>query len=108
MKLGIFFTLALSIFVSIYSSAAVLTVQAGTDKMNGVVINQSASTSVDGKDVVRASVGAGLRKKTIAQVKVYVAQLYVSNLDKFNDKNLTPLQALDFPDMTAVALQMTM
>ncbi len=87
--------------------ASLLTVVPGDTEINGVTVNKSASLDVEGKAVQLASAGAGLRKKTIAQVKVYVGQLYVSNLDRFRDPNLTPLNSLDFNDMT-VALQMTM
>jgi hypothetical protein len=97
---------ALLLFQSV--SAAVLEVTPGTVKMNGVTLNTAAKTKIEGKDVALEATGAGLRTKTIAKVKVYVGQLYVSNSAKFYDKNLVPLESLDFQDMQAVALQMSM
>jgi hypothetical protein len=83
--------------------AQTLKVQTGTEKIDKVTLATSA-TSTDGAKLV--PVGAGLRIKKIVfmNVKVYVAQLFVSDVTKFKRNPVDALKSLN--DAAPVAIQL--
>ncbi len=91
-------------FLSITAQAALLKTEAGTQKIEKVLLSPSATTNVDGEEIKLTEVGAGLRAKKVVfvNVKVYIGELYVSDLTKF--KKADPLNSLK--DQKAVAIQL--
>lgn len=107
MKLSsLFLSLA---FLSQVASAGVLSLEDGTRSIEGVNIAKSASialtgtTSVDKLDYI----GAGLRTKKVlvANVKVYVAQIFLDNVGKFVRTNAGAVKSLS--DMKSGAIHLT-
>lgn len=102
------FVLAAAAALSVISAqAGVLQLQGNQGNIEGVDISASAKATVDGRQNDLTTVGAGLRNKKVAimKVKVYVGQLLVSNAGAFVrdlDKALDSLDA-----MNAVALRMS-
>lgn len=102
------FVLAAAAAVSVISAqAGVLQLQGNKGNIEGVDISSTAVATVDGRQHNLTTVGAGLRNKKVAimKVKVYVGQLLVSDAGAFVrdlDKALDSLDA-----MSAVALRMS-
>jgi hypothetical protein len=105
-----FSTLFLSLaFLSQVASAGVLSLEEGSRSIEGVKVAKSASialtgtTSVDKLDFI----GAGLRAKKvlIANIKVYVAQVFLDNSGKFVRTNSGAVKSLS--DMKAGAIHLT-
>lgn len=100
-------TIILSFIASLLSlnaNAALLKAEAGTQKMEKVTLSSSATTNVDGEDVKLTEVGAGLRAKKVVfvNVKVYIGELFVSDVVKFNKvEALTSVK-----DQKAIAIQL--
>ncbi|WP_413294083.1 chalcone isomerase family protein [Bdellovibrio sp. HCB185ZH] len=100
-------TIILSFIASLLSlnaNAALLKAEAGTQKMEKVILSSSATTNVDGEDVKLTEVGAGLRAKKVVfvNVKVYIGELFVSDVAKFNKgEALTSVK-----DQKAIAIQL--
>lgn len=72
--------------------------------MENVSLSSTASTNVEGEDVKLSHVGAGLRAKKVVfvNVKVYVGELFASDLTKF--KKSDALNSVK--DQKAIAIQL--
>ena len=96
-------------FITQVASAGVLTLEGGTNKINGVTIANSATlTSETNSEVEKLDlIGAGLRTKhvIITDIKVYVTQLFFDNAGKFVRTNAGALTSL--ADMKAGAIHLT-
>lgn len=88
------------------SEAAVLKLDAGDKQIENVNIAKSGEATVEGRKSALTAIGAGLRKKKVAIVKVnvYVAQLLGSDAAKFKRDMNKALESIDA--MKAVAIQM--
>jgi Chalcone isomerase-like len=89
------------------TNAQVLSRTLGTNEIAGVKLAKSADAKINGANVSLTEIGAGLRQKKvlIANVKVYVAELFSSEpvkMDKASDKVLNALAS-----MNTVAMQLT-
>lgn len=97
------------IFLSQVASASVLTVENGTRSIEGVNVASSASLTLPGTTSADKldSIGAGLRTKKvlIANVKVYVAQIFLDNAGKFVRTNSGAIKSLS--EMKAGAIRLT-
>lgn len=91
---------------AVVAQGAVLETTPGTSEIEGVKISKGGTATVE-TPVAMTTVGAGIRKKKVAVIKVnvYVAELLVSDGAKFVRTNEGALPSLD--NMQAVALQMT-
>ncbi|WP_413287751.1 chalcone isomerase family protein [Bdellovibrio sp. HCB337] len=92
---------AAALFSSSVTFAQILKVQPGTEKIEGVALPASASTS-EGQKL--QFVGAGLRNKKVVMinVKVYIGSLFVTDNTKF--KKSEPLKTIT--DAAPVAMQL--
>lgn len=100
-------TIILSLFallLSFSANAALLKTEAGTQKLEKVVLHSSATTNVDGEEVKMTEVGAGLRAKKVVfvNVKVYVGELYVADMAKFKKEDALS----SVKDQKAIAIQL--
>lgn len=103
------FSLILSSLVfllSLSTQAALLTTENSADKLEKVQLAKSATTPVQEKTVSLTAAGAGLRSKKVVfvNVKVYVGQLFVSDVSKFKYSDAEALGSLK--EQEAVAIQM--
>lgn len=99
-------TLALfSLFIPSTGFSATISLQPSGKKIENVEIAKSAVTNVEGRSAAMDLVGAGIRKKTLFNVKVYVAQVFVDQLDKFTRKEDRALDSTD--QMNTVAVHLT-
>ncbi|MBS1971251.1 MAG: chalcone isomerase family protein [Bdellovibrionales bacterium] len=89
------------------ANAALLKLDPGQKSNNGVTISTGGTATIDGKDFQLTTVGSGLRSKKVlvANVKVYVAQLLVSNPNSFVRKDADALKSLE--DSQTVAMQLS-
>lgn len=90
--------------ISINAQAALLKTEAGSTKLEKFTLSSSASTIIEGQEMKLTEVGAGLRAKKVVfvNVKVYVGELFVSDIAKFKkDDALNSLK-----DQKAVAIQL--
>src|SRR4051812_37878804 len=87
------------------ATAGVLTLEQGNKTIEGVNIAKSASLSLAGATEATKLdfIGAGLRQKKVlvANVKVYVAQIFLDNSGKFVRTNAGAVASLK--DMNAAA-----
>lgn len=107
MKLSV---LVLSLaFLSQVASAGVLTLEAGSRTIENVNVAKSASLTMPGASSVEKLdfIGAGLRQKKVlvANVKVYVAQVFLDNAGKFVRTEAGAVKSLS--DMKAGAVHLT-
>lgn len=107
MKLSsLFLSLAL---ISQVASAGVLSLENGTRTIEGVTIAKSASLTLPGTTEAEKLdyIGSGLRSKKVlvANVKVYVAQIFLDNAGKFVRTNAGAMKSID--DMKAGAIHLT-
>lgn len=102
-----FIALATTLSLGLSANAALLKLDPGQKSNNGVVISTGGTANIDGKDLQVTTVGSGLRSKKVlvANVKVYVAQLLVSNPNSFVRKDSEALKSLE--DSQTVAMQLT-
>ncbi len=70
--------------VSAVARADVLTLDSSGKSLNGIALSKGGTAAVDNRQISLTTVGAGLRSKKVGfvPVKVYVAQLLVSNADQ--------------------------
>jgi hypothetical protein len=91
------------------ATAGVLTLEQGNKTIEGVNIAKSASLSLAGATEATKLdyIGAGLRQKKVlvANVKVYVAQIFLDNSGKFVRTNAGAVASLK--DMNAAAVTLT-
>lgn len=102
MKLLSLFVLSFSVF------GATLEVRPSTHVQDGVTLGESADLTTDSGEVIHLeSVGNGTRLKKVGvlNVKVYVAQLFVSNLPNLDHSHAGVLNSLE--SMKASALRLT-
>ncbi|MBC7713104.1 MAG: chalcone isomerase family protein [Rhizobacter sp.] len=96
-------------FLSQVASAGVLSLEEGTRSIEGVNVAKSASIALTGTTSAEKLdfIGAGLRTKKvlIANVKVYVAQIFLDNAGKFVRTNAGAVKSLS--DMKAGAVHLT-
>ncbi|MGE5085705.1 MAG: hypothetical protein ACM3MG_05345 [Bacillota bacterium] len=93
-----------TLLLSINASAALLTNEASSNKLEKVVLSSAATYNLENEPVKLSEVGAGLRAKKVVfvNIKVYIGELFASDLSKFNKEN--PLPSLK--DQKAVAIQL--
>ena len=93
-----------TLLLSMNASAALLTNEASSNKLEKVALSSAATYSLENENLKLSEVGAGLRAKKVVfvNIKVYVGELFVSDLSKFNKEN--PL--LSLKDQKAVAIQL--
>ncbi|WP_413561416.1 chalcone isomerase family protein [Bdellovibrio sp. HCB209] len=98
------FILMLTGVISFNAQAALLKTEPGTNKLEKVTLSSAASTTIDGQETKLTEVGSGLRAKKVVfvNVKVYVGELYVSDIAKF--KKTDALSSVK--DQKAVAIQL--
>lgn len=89
---------ALVMVASVVSQAALLGFEAGSKTLNGVNLSTSATVLDNGNPTALKMdiLGAGLRTKTVlvAEVKVYVAQLFSDNKNAFSRDGANALSSL--------------
>ena len=95
------------LLVSQIASAGVLSIENGNRTIEGVAIGKSAEIVNANETIKLDSVGAGLRTKKvlIANVKVYVTQIFLDNVGKFVRSNEGAVKSLS--DMKAGAVHLT-
>lgn len=107
MKLSSLF-LSFALFSQI-ASAGVLTLEPGTKTVEGVNVAKSATLSLPGTaEATKLDfIGVGVRQKKVlvANVKVYVAQIFLDNAGKFVRTEEGAIPSLK--DMKAAAVQLT-
>lgn len=89
------------------AQASVLNLEAGSSNIEGVNISKGGKAAVADRSTALVTVGAGLRAKKVAivNVKVYVAQLLLSDATRFVRNEGDALNSLD--NVQTVALQMS-
>lgn len=95
---------------SVFAQAALLTYENGTKDLNGVNLKATATVKDSKPTALKMDIlGAGLRTKTvlIAEVKVYVAQLFSDNKAAFSRDGNSALTSL-VQNSTRVALKLDM
>jgi hypothetical protein len=100
--------LALSlVFLAQTTLAGVLQVQPGVKALEGVNVAKSATASLPNGAVQLTTLGAGLRAKKVLMlnVKVYIAQVFGSQADKYVKTDAGALASL--AEMPASAVQLT-
>lgn len=97
---------ALMIFASTQSHASVLTNGAPGKKIETVQVFSSVSTQIDHQSVTLDLAGAGLRAKKVlfSNVKVYVAELFASDLQLFVRNESEALTSLGKSPVVAIRL----
>ncbi|NUM88118.1 MAG: chalcone isomerase family protein [Bdellovibrionales bacterium] len=92
--------------LTVAAQGAVLDTIPGTTELEGVMISKGGTAKVE-NPIALTTVGAGIRKKKVAVIRlnVYVAELLVSDGAKYVRTNEGALSSLD--NMQAVAFQMT-
>jgi hypothetical protein len=101
-------TLFLSLLlVTQMASAGVLTIEKGNRSIEGVNVGKSADLVTINETQKLDYIGAGLRTKKVlvANVKVYVAQIFLDNAGKFVRTNAGAVKSL--ADMKAGAIHLT-
>lgn len=93
-----------TLLLSMNALAALLTNEASSNKLEKVTLSSAATYRLENETLKLSEVGAGLRAKKVVfvNIKVYVGELFVSDLSKFNKEN--PLPSLK--DQKAVAIQL--
>ncbi|MFM6930606.1 MAG: chalcone isomerase family protein, partial [Bdellovibrio sp.] len=93
-----------TLLLSTNAPAALLTNEASNNKLEKVSLSSSATYNLENEILKLSEVGAGLRAKKVVfvNIKVYVGELFVSDLAKFNKEN--PIASLK--DQKAVAIQL--
>lgn len=93
------------LFVSL-AHADLLQLEPGNQTNNGVNISKGASVKLEQQNVNLTTVGSGLRTKKVlvSKVKVYVAQLFVSEPQNFIKKADQALKSLDQVKTVAMRL----
>ncbi|MCO5142274.1 MAG: chalcone isomerase family protein [Oligoflexia bacterium] len=95
----------MGLMIPTFGFSATLTMQPSGKEIEKVAIAKTAVTSIDGRSANLSLAGAGIRKKTLFNVKVYVAQLLVDQIDKYTRNED---QALDSTNqMGSVAVHLT-
>ena len=96
--------LLLVLFAYEASQAAILSLQAGKDKINhtSVLASVSGEAKIAGQGVKLFTVGYGVRTKTIFNVAVYAGHLLVSDTTKFVRTDTGALASLDGIDTVAL------
>ncbi len=94
-------------FFSQIASAGTLSLEKGNRSIEGVNIAKSATLNMSGSSEKLDYIGSGLRLKKvlIANVKVYVAQLFLDNAGKFVRTSSGAVKSLS--DMKAGAIHLT-
>jgi hypothetical protein len=89
-----------------YSQASLLKTEAGDKKIESITISKSGIVTIEGKDTTLTTLGAGLRTKKvlIANVKVYVAEIFSSEATKFVRTEAEALNSIDLSGTSAVKL----
>jgi hypothetical protein len=100
----IFVSLATALLLSVNASAALLSADGTSGKLEKVNLSSSVTTNTENESMKLSYVGSGLRAKKVVfvNIKVYVAEFFVSNPEKF--KKTEPLNSLK--DQKAVAIQL--
>lgn len=100
-------TAFLTLGMTIIAHSEVLVKELGANEIAGVKLAKTASTKINNTNVHLTQVAAGLRQKKVlvANVKVYVAELYVSEPQKLNKSADHILHSL--ATMNTVAMQLT-
>ncbi len=101
--------LSLSVLVSLFamsSFASIIETTLGEKSIENVKIAVKATTNIDGRKTDLLIAGAGLRvkKKAFIPIKVYVAQIFVSELQKFVRTEAEALNSLDMMNTAVVQL----
>ncbi|MFA6236339.1 MAG: chalcone isomerase family protein [Bacteriovorax sp.] len=96
-------------FLTQVANAGVLTLENGSKKIEGVSVATSAALTMPGTTTLEKLdfIGAGLRTKKVlvANVKVYVAQVFLDNAGKFVRSEAGAVKSLS--DMKAGAVSLT-
>lgn len=98
-------TLAMTtLLLSLNASAALLTTESSGNKLEKANLSSAATYTLENEALKLTEVGAGLRAKKIVfvNIKVYVGELFVSDMTKF--KKDSPLPSLK--DQKAIAIQL--
>lgn len=101
-------TLSLAAALAVVASqadAAVLTMKPGKAKVDTVTVAESAEAQIEGRTTKLEIVGAGLRKKTVFAVRVYVGQVLTTDARAFVRNEKDALASTD--KMQAVAMHFT-
>lgn len=95
-----------TLLLSVNVCAAILTPEGSGEKVEKVTLATAGTALIDNESVKLTSVGAGLRAKKVVfvNVKVYVGQLYVSDVEGFKKSDAEALGSLK--DQKAVAIQL--
>ncbi|MDD4974352.1 MAG: chalcone isomerase family protein [Bacteriovorax sp.] len=95
------------LLVTQMASAGVLTIEKGNRSIEGVNVGKSADLVTINETQKLDFIGAGLRTKKVlvANVKVYVAQIFLDNAGKFVRTNAGAVKSL--ADMKAGAIHLT-
>lgn len=95
-----------TLLLSITSSASILNPEGAGIRIENIHLASMATSTVEGEPLKLTSAGSGLRSKKIVfvDVKVYVAQLFVSNIEAFHNSQLESPAALK--DQSAAAIQL--
>ena len=98
--------ISLVLLFSLGAQAALLTTEGAGEKIEKAQLAKTATTKVGEETLNLAAAGAGLRAKKVVfvNVKVYAAQLFVSDITKFKYSESEALGSLK--DQAAVAIQM--
>lgn len=100
------FVTAIALLASIQSQGSVLTNGAPAKKLETVQVSASVSTQIDNQTLTLDLVGAGLRAKKVlfSNVKVYVAELFASDLHLFVRNESEALASLGKSPIVAIRL----
>ncbi|WP_413288737.1 chalcone isomerase family protein [Bdellovibrio sp. HCB337] len=100
-------TFATALALGVSAEASLLKLDPGTKTTQGVRISKGGTAEIDGRTYDLTTVGSGVRSKKvlISKVKVYVAQLLVSNPNAFIRKDSDALKSL--ADSQTVAMHLS-
>ncbi|MEN0059104.1 MAG: chalcone isomerase family protein [Bdellovibrio sp.] len=95
-----------TLLIPFFTQAALLTTEGDGKKIEGVTLAKSATAKWNDSAVALSSVGGGLRAKKVVfvNVRVYVAQLYVSSLETFKKEETSALASVK--DQKTLAIQL--
>lgn len=93
-----------TLLLSLNASAALLTTESSGNKLEKANLSSSANYTLENESLKLSEVGAGLRAKKVVfvNIKVYVGELFVSDITKF--KKDAPLPSIK--DQKAMAIQL--
>lgn len=101
-----FAALILSLTMATTAYGALLSNEGSKGKLEGVNLSSSGSANIESENIKLSQIGSGLRAKKVlfVNIKVYVAELFVSTPEQFKKADSEALASLK--DQKAVAVQL--